>query len=124
MTTIIPNNRNDKRIIMKKLFTVNAYSAYDYTSNCMLTGGVLATIEECEIQIRIDDAERRERWRRSKWYNQGRVNPFEHHEYAVVELVGTAELDIEDENYEPSFYEICREVEDWRDGDYIKKYEF
>ena len=109
---------------MKKSFTVKAYEAYDYTSGCQASADLCDTISEAESRIYYDDAERRERWRQLKWYNHGRVNPFEHHDYAVIELVGTAELEVEDDNYEPSFYELCEAVEDWQDGEYCQLYKF
>ena len=108
---------------MKKTFTVTSYEAYDYTKEWRL-GDLCKTISEAESRIYFDDGERREKWRQSQWYNHGRVDPFEHNDYAVIELVGDAEIEVEDEDYEPTFYELCDAVEDWRDGKYYKKYEF
>lgn len=109
---------------MKKTFNVTAFDAYDYTMECPVCSESCKTIEEAESEIETDDAERRERWRRSKWYNHGIANPFEHHEYGVIEMVGTAEIDVEDDDYEPSFYELCEAVEDWQEGEYCKQYTF
>lgn len=109
---------------MKKSFKVKAYEAYDYTSECRASADLCDTISEAESRIFFDDAERRESWRQSQWYNHGRANTFEHHEYAVIELIGTADIEVEDDDYEPSFYELCEAVEDWRDGEYCKPYVF
>ena len=108
---------------MKKQFIVKAYEAYDYTNEWRL-GDLCKTISEAESSIYFDDGERREKWRQSQWYNHGRIDPFEHHDYAVIELVGTAELEVEDDDYEPTFYELCEAVEYWQDGEYCKPYEF
>lgn len=108
---------------MKKTFTVTVYEARDLTADWTL-GDYYKTIFEAEEKIRFDDMERREHCRESQWYNHGRVNPFEHHDYAVIEWVGDAELEVEDEEYEPSFYELRDAVNEWRDGEYYKKYEF
>lgn len=109
---------------MKKLYSVTAFDAYDYTRECPVCSEYCKTIEEAESEIETDDAERRERWRRSKWYNHGKANPFEHHEYGVIEMVGTAEIDVEDDDCEPSYYELREAVEDWQEGDYFRIYEF
>lgn len=108
---------------MKKSFKVKAYEAYDNTSEWRL-GDLYKTISEAESSIYFDDGERREKWRQSQWYNHGKTNPFEHHDYTVIELVGNAELEVEDDDYEPTFYELCEAVEDWQDGEYFKPYEF
>ena len=43
----------------------------------------------------------------------------------VDEQIGTAEWKLsDDDDYEPSFYELCEAVEDWRSGEYCKKYLF
>lgn len=105
------------------MFTVNVYEAWDCTNDWRLHD-MCKSIFEAEECIRFDDLERRESWRRSKWYNHGRVNPFEHHQYAVIERVGIAEVEVEDDDDEPSFYELCEAVENWQDGEYFKKYEF
>lgn len=109
---------------MKKTFTVTAFEAYDYTRECSVCSEYCKTIEEAESKIETDDAERRERWRRSKWYNHGKSNPFEHHEYGVIEMVGTAEIDVEDDDTEPSYYELYKAVEDWQEGNYFLMYDF
>ena len=109
---------------MKKTFTVTAFDAYDYTRECPVCSEYCKTIADAESEIETDDAERRERWRRSNWYNHGRVNPFEHHEYGVIEMVGTAEIDVEDDETEPSYYELREAVEDWQEGEYFRMYEF
>ena len=109
---------------MKKSFKVKAYEAYDYTNECRASADLCETISDAESRIYFDDGERRERWRQSNWYNHGRVNPFEHHRYAVIELVSNVELEVEDDDYEPSFYELCEAAEDWQDGEYFKEYEF
>ena len=110
---------------MKKTFTVKAYEACDLTSDWTLIDYV-ETIFEAQENIRFDDLERREGWRQSQWYNHGRVNPFEHHEYAVIEWVGTAELEVDDDDddYVPSFAELCDAVSDWEHGDYCEVYRF
>ena len=108
---------------MKKKVTVKAYEAYDCTKDWRLDD-LCKSIFEAEELIRFDDLERRESWRQSRWHNHGRVNPFEHHDYAVIELVGTAELEVEDDAYEPSFYELFEAVESWQDGEDCKKDEF
>ena len=71
-------------------------------------------------KIEMDDAERYERWRQSMFYND-KATPFEHHEYSVIEMVGTIEIDVEDE---PQYYELRKAVEDWQEGDYFRIYEF
>lgn len=108
---------------MKKTYTVTVYEACDLTAYLKL-GEYVQSIAEAEEKIRSDDMERREYWRESKSYNYGRVPPFNHHDYAVIECVGDAELEAEDEEYEPSFYELRDAVNEWRDGEYYKKYEF
>lgn len=108
---------------MKKTYTVTSYKACDLSAYLKL-GEYVKTISEAEEKIRSDDMERREYWRESKWYNHGRVNPFVHHDYAVIECVGDAELEVEDEEYEPTFYELCEAVEEWREVEYYKKYKF
>lgn len=108
---------------MKKLYSVTAYEAYDCTKDWRI-GDLCKTISEAESSIYFDDAERLEKWRQSQWYNHGRVNPFEHHDYDILEWVGNAEIDVEYEDYEPSFYELCEAVEEWREGEYHKEYEF
>lgn len=108
---------------MKKTYTVTGYEACDLTAYLKL-GDYTPTIFEAEEKIRSDDLERREYWRESQWYNHGRENSFKHHDYAVIECVGDAELEVEDEEYEPSFYELRDAVNEWRDGEYYKKYEF
>lgn len=104
---------------MKKTFTVTAFDAYDYTQECSVCSEYCKTITDAENKIEIDDAERRERWRRSIFCNHGKANPFEHHEYGVIEMVGTAEIDVEDDETEPSYYELREAVEDWQEGDYF-----
>lgn len=108
---------------MKKLVTVKVYEARDCTDDWQLHD-MCKSIFEAEECIRFDDLERRESWRQSKWYNHGRVNPFEHHQYDVIERVGIAEVEVEDDDDEPSFYELCEAVENWQDGEYCKPYEF
>ena len=71
----------------------------------------------------MDDAERYERWRQSMFYND-KATPFEHHEYSVIEMVGTVEIDVEDDEDEPQYYELRKAVEDWQEGDYFQVYEF
>lgn len=109
---------------MKKTFNITAFNAYDYTQECPVCDEYCKTIEDAENKIEMDDAERHERWRRSNWYNHGRVNPFEHHEYGVIEMVGTVEIDVEKDEDEPSYYELCEAVEDWQEGVYSQIYEF
>lgn len=123
MITARGAGKNTKNKLMKKMYTVKAYEAYDCTDDWRL-GDLFKTIFEAAEKCRFSDLESRERWQQSRWYNHGRVNPFEHHDYAVIELVGTAELEVEDDDYEPSFYELCEAVENWQDGEYFKKYEF
>lgn len=108
---------------MKKTYTVTAYKACDKTAYLKL-GDYVQNIYEAEEKIRSDDMERREYWRKSKSYNHGRVNPFKHHDYAVIECVGDAELDVEYEEYKPSFYELRDAVEEWREGEFHIKYKF
>ena len=104
---------------MKKTFTVTAFDAYDYTQECSVCSEYCKTIADAENKIETDDAERYERWRHSMFYNHGKTNPFEHHEYGVIEMVGTAEIDVEDDETEPSYYELLEAVEDWQEGDYF-----
>lgn len=109
---------------MKKTFTVKIYEAYDYTNERFVTSDYYKTIEEVESRIERDDAERRERWRRSIWRRLWRVNPFEHHEYHIYEWLGNAEIDVEDEEEEPSFHELRKAVKVWHGGKGSKVYEF
>ena len=109
---------------MKKTFTVKIYEAYDCTNECYVTSEYYKTIEEVERRIKRDDAERRERWKRSIWHRLWRVNPFERHLYHIYEWVGDAEIDVEDEDEEPSFYELRKAVKSWHCGKGSKEYEF
>ena len=61
---------------------------------------------------------------KSMFYNNSKVNPFEHHEYDVIEMVGTAEIDVEDDEDELLYYELRKAVEDWQEGGYFRIYEF
>lgn len=109
---------------MKKTFNITAFDVYDYTQECSVCPEYCKTIADAENEIETDDAERHERWRHSMFYNHGKANPFEHHEYGVIEMVGTAEIDVEDDETEPSYYELCEAVEDWQEGVYFQIYKF
>ena len=108
---------------MKKTFCVTAYEAYDYTEDWRL-GDLFETLFEAQEKIRFDDMERHEHWRQSQWYNHGCVNPFAHHEYAVLMWYGLPEIEVEDDYYEPSFHELCEAVEEWEAGEFPIIYKF
>lgn len=109
---------------MKKTVAVKIYEVYDSTNELYVTADYYKTIAEAEIIIERDDAQRRERWRRNLWRRLRRVNPFEHHVYHIYEWVGNAEIDIADEEEEPSFQELRKSVKAWRGGKGSKVYEF
>ena len=90
---------------MKKKFTVTAYEAYDYTEDLRL-GDSFPSLYEAQEKIRLDDKERRK--------HDSLALPFKHHDYAIIEWVDDVEIDVEDEEEEPSFCELCKAVKNWR----------
>ena len=80
----------------------------------------LQTIEAAENFIKLVETNRR-----TKHQIYFSARPFEPHIYMIEELIGTAEAELsEDDDYKPSFYELCEAAEDWRSGEYCKKYLF
>ena len=108
---------------MKKTFTVTAYEAYDFTEDLRL-GDLFETITAAEEKIRFDDKEKSEYSRAYQWINNGLVIPYIHHDYGVIKWFGDAEIDVEDEEEEPSFFKLCEAVEEWHEGKGIKVYKF
>lgn len=63
--------------------------------------------------------------RRTKHQIYNSARPFEPHRYMIEELIGTAEWELsEDDDYEPSFFELCEAADKWRSGDYHELYQF
>lgn len=108
---------------MKKTFTVTAYEAYDFTEDLRL-GDLFETSFEAEEKIRFDYKERKEYARAYNWLFLGLVTPYMHHDYGVIKWFGDAEIDVEDEEEEPSFSKLCEAVEEWHEGKGIKVYKF
>ena len=98
---------------MKKKFTVTAYEAYDFTEDLRL-GDLFETLFEAQEKIRFDDKERSRNSREYQWIYNGLVIPYKHHEYGVIKWFGDAEIDVENEEEEPSFSNLCKAVEEWR----------
>ena len=108
---------------MKKTFTVTAYEAYDFTEDLRL-GDLFETLFEAQEKIRFDDKERSRNSREYQWLFLGLVTPYMHHDYGVIKWFGDAEIDVENEEEEPSFSKLCEAVEEWQKGDYFQIYEF
>ena len=108
---------------MKKTFPATAYDAYDFTADLRL-GDLFETIPAAEEKIRLDDKERSRNSREYQWIYNGLVIPYKHHEYGVIKWFGDAEIDVEDEEEEPSFSKLCEAVKEWKEGDYCEVYRF
>ena len=105
---------------MFKKFQVNAYHVYDLMDGWTVTEFPLQTIEAAKRFIKEREASR---FTKHQIYNSAR--PFEPHRYTIEEIIGTAEADLsEDDDYEPSFYELCEAADEWRSGEYCKEYQF
>lgn len=105
---------------MFKKFEFTAYHVYDLTEGWTVTEFPLQTIEAAERFIK-----EREASRRTKHQIYSSARQFEPHIYTIEELIGTAEAELsEDDDYEPSFYELCEAVDKWRSGKYFKVYKF
>ena len=108
---------------MKRTFAITAYEAYDFTEDLRL-GDLFETIPAAEEKIRLDDKEREAYAREYKWLSLGLVTPYMHHDYGVIMWFGDAEIDVEYEDYEPSFSKLCEAVKEWHEGKSIKVYKF
>ena len=105
---------------MFKKFEFKAYHVYDLTEGRTVTEFPLQTIEAAERFTKEEEDFRR---KKHQMYNSAR--PFEPHIYMVDEQIGTAEWELsDDDDYEPSFYELCEAVDEWRSGEYCKEYQF
>ena len=105
---------------MKKTFKFTAYEVFDITSRRGLMDDYPEIIiEDPDKLIKEDDDSLREAWKR-----RGSSIPFKHHRYVISDIVYTAELDVGDDNYVPSFDELCDAVIDWEYGDYCEVYKF
>ena len=109
---------------MKKQFIVKAYEAFDLTKVCPVTDEPVESYDLAECAVNRDDAIYKKRCQNSKFRPYGRVVEYKRHDYVICRVVGKAELEVEDDDYEPTFYELCEAVEDWQDGEYCKPYEF
>ena len=105
---------------MKKTFKFTAYEVFDITSGCRLMDDYHEVIiKGPDRLIKEDDDSLREAWKR-----RGSSIPFKHHRYVISDVVYTAELNVGDDNYEPSFDELYDAVIDWEYGDYCEVYRF
>ena len=105
---------------MFKKFEVKAYQVYDLTEGRTVTEFPLQTIEAAERFIKEEEA-----FRRTRHQNYNSARPFEPHIYMIDEQIGTAEWELSgDDGYEPSFYELREVADEWRSGEYCKKYQF
>ena len=105
---------------MKKTFKFTAYEVFDITSGCRLMDDYLEIVkEDPEKLIKEDDDGLREAWKR-----RGSSRPFKHHRYVISDVEYTAELNVVDDNYVPSFAELCDAVCNWEYGKYCEVYRF
>ena len=105
---------------MKKTFKFTAYEVFDITSGYRLMDDYHEIVKEDPYKlIKEDDNGLREAWKR-----RGSSRPFKHHRYIISDVVYTAELNVGDDNYVPTFDELCDVVIDWEYGDYCEVYRF
>ena len=103
-----------------KRFEFTAYHVYDLMDEWTVTEFPLQTIETAKRFIKEEEA-----FRRTKHQIYNSARPFEPHRYMIEEIIGTAEWELsEDDDYEPSFFELCEAADKWRSGDYHEVYRF
>ena len=104
---------------MKKTFIVTAYSVYDITRERGFTEDCLETINDAVELIKEDDDGLR------KAFLRRGSKSFKHHRYVISEKINLAELEVEYDDYKPTFQELCKGiVRSWDDGGYYEVYKF
>ena len=108
---------------MKKKFIFEAYEAFDSTNACPVTDEPVESYDLAECAVICDDAIYKMRCQNSKFRPLRCSAEYRRHDYVICRVLGIAEIEVEDDNYEPSFTELCEAAKSWRNS-HCEPFEF